>query len=165
MHCTKKNKAPTVRALTAAAVLLLVCGCSTGVSRQRAGIDTGRQDIVTAARSRLGTPYRMGGADPRGFDCSGFICWVYRQVYGISLPHRAAELYKRGRTVRLRDAVPGDLIFFSGARKGVPAHAGIYLGSGRFIHSTSSRGVVETQMSRPYYRNRLICLKRIILNE
>jgi cell wall-associated NlpC family hydrolase len=77
----------------------------------------------------VGAPYRWGGSSPAGFDCSGFVRYVYAQV-GVSLPHNAAKQYRLGTPVSRDNLEPGDLVFFDRLR-----HNGIYVGNGRFIHS------------------------------
>ena len=89
---------------------------------------SGRQ-VVEIAFKHVGTPYRWGGASPGGFDCSGFVRYVYSRV-GVSLPHNAAEQYRYGRPVPRKELQPGDLVFFDRLR-----HNGIYIGNGKFIHS------------------------------
>src|SRR3954471_24354583 len=97
--------------------------------------------VVPIALTYRGVPYRNGGGDPSGFDCSGFVQWVFAQT-GIALPREVREQYRSGTTVE-RDAVkPGDLIFFETVTHG-PSHVGIALGGDTFIHAPSSRGVVR----------------------
>ena len=94
--------------------------------------------MVAIAKRYLGIPYRWGGASPAtGFDCSGFVMYVYAQV-GVSLPHNAAAQYRYGRAVSRANLAPGDLVFFNGL-----GHDGIYVGGGRFIHSPHSGDVVK----------------------
>jgi cell wall-associated NlpC family hydrolase len=96
--------------------------------------------VSTYARRYLGVPYRYGGMSPRGgFDCSGFVAYVYRH-YGVALPHYTYAQFRRGRHVARRALRPGDLVFFDGLN-----HVGLYLGRGRFIHAphTGSRVRVE----------------------
>jgi cell wall-associated NlpC family hydrolase len=93
--------------------------------------------VVGIAMQYLGTPYVWAGASPSGFDCSGFVMYVYAQV-GVSLPHNAAAQYGYGVPVS-RDALqPGDLVFFDGL-----GHVGIYIGGGQFIHSPHTGDVVK----------------------
>jgi cell wall-associated NlpC family hydrolase len=85
--------------------------------------------VVTIALRYLGTPYRWAGASPSGFDCSGFVMYVYGKV-GVTLPHSSVQLWRLGRYVRRDLLRPGDVVFFAGL-----SHVGIYVGRGRFVHS------------------------------
>ena len=93
--------------------------------------------VVGIAMQYLGTPYVWGGSGPGGFDCSGFVAYVYAQV-GVSLPHHAASQYGYGMPVSSSDLQPGDLVFFSGL-----GHVGIYIGGGQFIHAPHTGDVVK----------------------
>ncbi len=98
---------------------------------------------VAVAQRYLGTPYRWGGSSPRtGFDCSGFVMYVYGKL-GVSLPHNAAAQYRHGTPVSRQALRPGDLVFFNGL-----GHMGIYVGGGRFIHSPHSGDVVKISSLR-----------------
>ena len=87
--------------------------------------------------STSATPYVWGGSSPGGFDCSGFVAYVYAQM-GVSLPHNAASQYGYGTPVAYSDLEPGDLVFFSGL-----GHVGIYIGGGQFIHAPHTGDVVK----------------------
>jgi cell wall-associated NlpC family hydrolase len=97
----------------------------------------GRPRVVAIALRYLGTPYRWSGSSPGGFDCSGFVMYVYGRI-GIGLPHNTAMLWGLGRPVARNDLQPGDLVFFNGL-----GHSGIYIGRGRFVHSPHSGDVVK----------------------
>ncbi|HEX2045764.1 MAG TPA: NlpC/P60 family protein [Gaiellaceae bacterium] len=98
----------------------------------------GHPEVVPIALRYLGIPYRWGGASPStGFDCSGFVMYVYGKI-GISLPHHAASQYAYGRPVARSQLVPGDIVFFNGL-----GHNGIYVGGGRFVHSPHTGDVVK----------------------
>ncbi len=102
----------------------------------------------------LGTPHRLGGNSKRGVDCSGFVTIVYRNVYGKKLERTAADMLKRNcRKVSRAKLQEGDLVFFrTGSRRGkTPNHVGIYLKNGRFIHTSTSKGVIVSSLSEPYY--------------
>ena len=98
-------------------------------TKVRPGEDTGVR-VSEYARRFVGVPYHWGGSSPRGgFDCSGFVAYVYRH-FGISLPHYTYSQFGRGRSVSRRGLAPGDLVFFNGL-----SHVGLYVGRGRFIHA------------------------------
>ena len=97
---------------------------------------TGEKAVEIALRY-LGTPYVWAGASPAGFDCSGFVMYVYGKL-GISLPHSSWMLWDEGRPVARRDLEAGDIVFFGGL-----GHVGIYIGGGRFVHSPHSGDVVK----------------------
>jgi cell wall-associated NlpC family hydrolase len=99
-----------------------------GVIERPADAARGKR-VVAIAKKHVGAPYRWGGSSPAGFDCSGFVRYIYAQV-GVSLPHNAAQQYRLGTPVSREELQPGDLVFFDRLR-----HNGIYVGNGRFIHS------------------------------
>ena len=102
----------------------------------------------------LGTPYRMGGNTKRGVDCSGFVAIVYREVYGKQLSRSSADMLKHNcRRISRAKLQEGDLVFFrtGKGKKNVPSHVGIYLKNGRFIHTSTSKGVIVSSLSEPYY--------------
>jgi cell wall-associated NlpC family hydrolase len=108
----------------------------------------GRPAVVKIALRYLGVPYRWSGASPSGFDCSGFVMYVYSRV-GVQLPHNAAMQYGVGRPVSRDHLLPGDAVFFSGL-----GHAGIYVGQGRFVHSPQSGEVVKiSRLGEGWYRS------------
>lgn len=116
--------------------------------------------IIDAALSLRGTPYRNGGSDPRGFDCSGFTQYVFAQA-GVSLPRDTREQFQRGTQVDAGQQQPGDLIFFHTVGDTV-SHVGIALGDGRFVHAPSSRGVVRVEsMDLPYWQRRFVGIRRM----
>src|ERR1044071_9756478 len=100
-------------------------------------------DLVATALMFRGTPYRNGGSDPSGFDCSGFVQYVFAQ-YGRSLPREVHEQFKAGGPVDRDDVRPGDLVFFETVARGA-SHVGIALGGDQFVHAPSSRGVVRIE--------------------
>ena len=113
--------------------------------------------VVAIAMRYLGVPYRWGGASPStGFDCSGFVMYVYAQV-GVSLPHNAAMQYSYGSPVAKSQLQPGDLVFFNGL-----GHNGIYIGGGQFIHSPHTGDVVKiSSLSDSWYASTWVGGKRL----
>jgi cell wall-associated NlpC family hydrolase len=117
--------------------------------------------LLSTALNLRGTPYLNGGSHPdRGFDCSGFVQWVFAQ-HGTLLPREVREQYREGTRVAPDEVQPGDLLFFETVSGG-PSHVGIALGSGEFVHAPSSRGVVriERYTSR-YWARRWVGARRI----
>ena len=115
----------------------------------------GRPRIVKIALRYLGTPYRWAGASPAGFDCSGFVMYVYGKI-GIELPHNGAQLWGLGRFVPRSRLEPGDVVFFSGL-----GHVGIYIGGGRFVHSPQTGDVVKiSRFSDGWYRQTYVGARR-----
>lgn len=117
--------------------------------------------LEEAAASWLGTPYRRGGRDARGVDCSALAQSVMAEL-GVDLPRTAADQRGMGRSIELADARAGDLVFFRiGSRVG---HVGVLMDRDRFLHSSLSRGVVVTDLSERYYARRLIEIRRVLGN-
>lgn len=114
--------------------------------------------FVDTAKKYLGTRYVYGGAAPGGFDCSGFTMYVYKQ-HGYSLPHSASAQWQSGigtRVYSISELQPGDLVFFNDPSRSAGkacSHAGIYVGNGQIIHSSSSRskGVIISDLTSGYY--------------
>ena len=100
---------------------------------------SGLHPFVRVAQRYLGTPYVWGGESARGFDCSGFIMRVMRDLGYKALPHSAAEQFKYGKPVSKGLLQPGDIVFFANTYKPGISHVGIYLGGGRFIHAANSQ--------------------------
>ena len=112
------------------------------------------------ALSLRGAPYRFGGIDPSGFDCSGFVRYVYQQ-HGVPMPREVREQFRIGRTVDRDRLEPGDLVFFSTVAPGA-SHVGIVIGGDQFVHAPSERGVVRVEnLSSEYWSSRFIGAKRV----
>lgn len=118
--------------------------------------------IVATAKQYLGTPYVYGGSSPRGFDCSGFMYYLYGQ-YGYKLWRTASTQWaNNGVKVEKSELQPGDLVFFSDSVDPI-GHVGMYIGDNQFIHASSGKGcVVITSLSASYYANHYTGAKRII---
>ncbi len=116
--------------------------------------------IATYAQGYVGCPYVYGGTTPSGFDCSGFVQYIYRQ-FGISINRTATAQLANGYWVARSEMKPGDLVFFGYGN--TASHVGIYIGDGKFVHAQNSNtGVVITDLSVSYYDNRYLCARRIV---
>jgi cell wall-associated NlpC family hydrolase len=118
--------------------------------------------IAQFALGFRGVPYRLGGADPGGFDCSGLVQYVFAQ-YGISVPRIVEQQYEIGDTIRPSDIKPGDLIFFNTKRSGDGAsHVAIAIGQDSFVHAPNSNGVVRIEtLGSAYWGARYVGARRI----
>lgn len=116
--------------------------------------------VIRTAKSLIGVPYVWGGTTPAGFDCSGFSQYVLSKN-GISVPRTAAEQYKSGISVSRSNLRVGDLVFFTTYKPG-PSHLGFYIGDGKFIHASSSKGVTISSLGSSYYSSRYIGARRVI---
>jgi len=115
---------------------------------------------VGTALALRGTPYRNGGGDPKGFDCSGFTQYVYAQ-YGVALPRDVADQFKQGKSVKPDAIAPGDLIFFATVSSGA-SHVAIAVGGDEFVHAPSSSGVVRVErLSSSYWAPRFLGARRL----
>ena len=119
-----------------------------------------RTNIIETALSFRGVPYRYGGSDPHGFDCSGLVQYVFAQ-HGIALPREVRDQYEIGDEVRLTDVQPGDLIFFETVSRGA-SHVGMAIGGNEFVHAPSSEGAVRIErFSSSYWASRVVGVRRI----
>ncbi len=155
-----------------AALLLAACGHpatrptapATGHWPQVAPADPARANAVTLrALSLVGTPYRYGGNTPdSGFDCSGLVNYVYRDMLDLRLPRSSRELAQvQGPRLAQERLASGDLVFFGSGRE--VSHVGIYVGEGRFVHAPSSGGTVRLdRLDGPYWRDHYSGAKRVL---
>ena len=124
----------------------------------------GRIDQIKMSRiieSFLGTPYKEGGSSKWGMDCPGFVMEVYKQYAGFKLPHSTEKFFKLVKKVDKEKLGYGDLVFFT--EDGFsPSHVGIYIGEGKFAHSTKGYGVIVSSLDEEYYRKTYIGTRRVI---
>lgn len=114
-------------------------------------------DIIQTAQSVVGTPYVWGGDSPGGFDCSGFINYIFAEN-NITVPRTVSEIWNFGQHVDSPSV--GDLVFFETYQPG-PSHMGIYVGNNQFIHAGESRGVETSDLNNPYWQEKYLGAKRI----
>jgi cell wall-associated NlpC family hydrolase len=128
-------------------------------SRARSGIDG--YALAGTALSLRGAPYRNGGTDPTGFDCSGFTQYVFAQ-HGVALPREVREQYRVGKSIKQPgDLAPGDILFFATTESG-PSHVAIAIGGDEFVHAPSSTGVVRVEhLSSSYWSPRYLGARRL----
>lgn len=122
------------------------------------------QTVIRTAKSFIGTPYKWGGTTRAGMDCSGLLINSYAAIH-FQLPRTSHEQSKIGQKIKLKDLEPGDLVFFAtGKKKHKITHVGMVTYVQRdlvkFIHSSSSLGVIESNLDSKYYRKRFITARR-----
>ncbi len=124
------------------------------------------QEIILHAISQTGVKYKYGGIAPdSGFDCSGFVRYVFQQAANLTLPHGARAISQVGTKVSKDELQPGDLVFFNTLRS-VTSHVGIYVGNNRFIHSPSAGGTISvTDMNDAYWAKRFTGARHIEAND
>ena len=142
--------------------LILLVSCSTGGyyrnSRQSGWLHSGddRIKIVRTAERLIGVRYKKGGVTPRGFDCSGYVMYVYRKN-GVVLPRTVKSQYLAGRRIRAGRLRPGDLVFFKTSNRNRFSHVGIFVGDNRFVHAPrTGKSVSYAEINRPYWKKRFI---------
>jgi len=136
------------------ALLLGISGCSTTKHDNKA---------VNYALKLQGTPYKAGGTSPKtGFDCSGFVSYVYAKSVGLKLPRDSHSQSKTGKSVKRTNLKPGDLVFFKLGKSKKVNHVGIYIGDNNFIHAPSSKGKVRIEsLDLPYWQKSYFTARRV----
>ena len=119
------------------------------------------KQIINYSMKFVGVPYLFGGVSPSGFDCSGYVQYVFAQ-YGISLPRTADIQFTKGQWVSRNKLIPGDLVYFTTYAPGA-SHVGIYVGDGKFINAQSSKGVAIATLDNTYWGSRYFGAKRILI--
>ncbi|PKF77982.1 peptidase P60 [Vibrio sp. vnigr-6D03] len=106
-----------------------------------------------------GVPYRFGGNDRYGIDCSAFTKVAFNEAFAMSLPRTTESQSKVGKQVSYKDAKPGDLVFFKTAYK--QRHVGVYMGNKAFMHASTSKGVIISRLDNPYWANAFWHFRRV----
>ena len=139
-------------------LILALAGCSTTspVMRDPAAQSSGEMTGVAAAleaqyREWAGVPYREGGQNRRGIDCSAFVQLTLSERLGIAVPRTTSAQSRTGRPVAAAELTPGDLVFFRTGKGPHGNHVGIYAGDGQFLHASSSQGVTMSRLDNPYW--------------
>ena len=123
-----------------------------------------RKKLLEDAKYFKGGKYVWGGTSPKGFDCSGYVQYLYKK-HNVNLPRTAWAQSKKGRAVDLHDLQKGDLLFFlTDKKRGIPVtHVGIYLGNGKFIHAASTKkGIIISPIFHGYYAKKFVSARRVI---
>ena len=144
-------------------LLIFLSSC---ISQKKISKTNRVNSVIGNARTYIGTPYKWGGNDKRGIDCSGLLVRSFESV-GMKLPRTTSQQIDLGKKVSLKKSKEGDLVFFAfGKSKRKVTHVGLVSNRKnnsdiKFIHASSSKGVIETQLIRDYYLNRIRKIKRV----
>ncbi|WP_110112122.1 NlpC/P60 family protein [Bacillus sp. CGMCC 1.16541] len=117
--------------------------------------------LIADAKNHIDTPYKWGGTSPSGFDCSGFLQYVFKNSVGVDLPRTVEQMYNAGKSVS--EPSVGDLVYFETYKPGA-SHAGIYLGEGKFIHTSTSKGVTISDKNSSYWSERYLGAKKVVID-
>ena len=159
-------------ALALAIGMLVITGCASSVNRTE--YSSNHQALFsytakpTRTQTRLAhyfrrwehTPYKYGGLSKKGIDCSGFVYVTFRDVFTRKVPRSTRLLAKSGKPVSRSHLKLGDLVFFKTGKK--QNHVGIYIGHQKFIHASTSSGVMESRMDNPYWHHHYRTARRIL---
>ena len=118
-----------------------------------------RDKVVAEVNKYQGVPYLWGGSTPTAFDCSGLIQWVVKKTHGVTIPRTTAMQYdKWGKAMKknLREAEPGDLVYFKTRGSSPVSHVGVYVGDNKFIHAPKSNDVVKTSEIKGYWLDKFV---------
>lgn len=138
--------------------LAFAAGCTSQPATVAAPTTKTGERAAQVALQQVGVPYRYGGADQSGFDCSGLVHYAYRSV-GKPVSRTTRSLWSSTRAVDRKDLAVGDVLFFE--IEGKMSHVGLYVGNGQFVHAPSSgRTVTVASMRAPFYRNALLRVGR-----
>ena len=131
-------------------------------STSSGGSTSAGEAIVAKAKEYLGVPYVYGGTSPSGFDCSGLVYYVYKQL-GYSVYRTASAQYSNGHSVERSELQPGDIIIFYNSGMSAIGHAGLYIGDNQFIHASSGGGKVQiNSLSESYYNTHYYGARRVV---
>jgi cell wall-associated NlpC family hydrolase len=119
------------------------------------------RDFFSNVSQYFGTRYRSGGQTPAGFDCSGFVRFMFDKVFNMSLPRSSKEMSAMGNKVSKDDLQPGDLVFFHSKSQRIN-HVGIFIGNDTFVHSSLTKGITEDQLKLQYYEKRFAGAVRLL---
>ena len=126
-----------------------------------------KMELISFAKKHLGAPYKYGGATSNGFDCSGFVFFVFNE-FGKTLPRSSRDIARIGEKINRQDLQIGDLVFFEGrTRNGVVGHVGIVTNIDNndvfFIHASTNRNIIVSSMKEEYYAIRFLLARRIMI--
>ncbi len=163
---TNKSRVPILIALTVFCIVFALTGCASTptASLKTYHYQTKPKKIEQLLRAEAnqwkGTPYRLAGTSHKGVDCSGLVLQLYKNVFDIHLPRSTKDQARAGIFVSRSRIQPGDLVFFRPSNR--KRHVGVYLSGGEFVHASSSRGVMISNINSPYWRKIFWKARRVL---
>lgn len=154
------NKMSILKRLFLFTLIALLSSCS--ASKKATIAKSNKAKLENQYRQYKGVRYKYGGTDKRGFDCSGFTQKVYNNAFNVQLPRTTKAIAKLGKKISKRKLRPGDLVFFRPTRR--YRHVGIFIGSNTFIHSSTSKGIIKSNLNNSYWKKKYRFAKRILKN-
>ncbi|MCH8558714.1 MAG: NlpC/P60 family protein [Balneolia bacterium] len=136
----------------------LLSGCRS--TQPRGAQNQVEQRLLQQFEQWRGVPYRLGGITTSGVDCSAFVQNVYRDGFNVNIPRTTGEQMNAGVAVNPRQLMIGDLVFFRTGRNTL--HVGIVMRNGRFMHASTSQGVIMDDLNQQYWRDRFIRARRVL---
>ena len=160
--CTRYQRAYRFAVSCACAVVLSFSASAALAAPEAAPASSRGGEIAHLAEAYVGSPYRWGGTSPAGFDCSGFVMFVFSQ-FGVDLPHDDFGILQSGEAVSAEDLQPGDVLVFANTYRAGLSHVGIYLGDGQFVHAVDERhGVSVSKLWDDYWGPRFVSGTRAV---
>jgi len=156
----------SIAILLSSALITISCATAFATERQYGSPHTSfgfnNKQFESKVKEYLDVPYKAGGTTKKGMDCSGFSKTVYSKFFGIELPHSSVDQFRLSalRKIDATQLKPGDLIFFANKKKRKVNHVGVYLSGKKFIHASSSQGIMVSSLDDDYWRNRFVGSKR-----
>ncbi len=151
-------------------IFFILGGCSTGNNTKAQAINHKssnqvsdnhiRKKIIAEFRKWEGTPHKMGGNSKKGIDCSGFVHYMYGKLFNRKVARSTQLLLTEGVKIKKSQLKPGDMVIFRPPT--YPRHAGIYVGDNKFIHASTSKGVMMSDLDNPYWRKCYWMSRRVI---
>lgn len=157
---TAVSRWPLLCLIFLALIVIAGCGSAPVKPASYSPQDATEYKLRQAAKRWRHTPHRIGGLDRRGIDCSGLVKVLYDDLFQIDLPRSTRLQVRKGRAVGSGQWIAGDLLFFKPNKKG--RHVGIYLADREFLHATTRRGVIVSNLSEPYWRESYWKARRVL---
>ncbi len=157
--CRNGNGGLNLRLYWLLALTLLLTACG-GQNITRKSSNTTESLLYAQYQSWQGTPYQLGGLSKTGIDCSGFVYLTFKDKFGVKLPRTTETQAERGARIYIGQLQAGDLIFFKTGWK--TRHVGIYLSDGRFLHASTSKGVIISRLDNVYWKKKYWLSRRIL---